>query len=177
MEMKKAIERRTIRAERRAVTATRAVRGSAAALFAVLVDPRRHEDFDGSQTLRGEPQGPTRLRLGSEFTMAMQQSRWTYRSTNTVVEFIEGRLITWMSAGRWRGHHVVGGQRWRWHLEQNGADTIVRHSYVWGYARLPIVTVWLPGYPGRAQTVLPESIELLGKAAAESGPPDPERQV
>lgn len=163
-------DRRSVRAERRVVTATRTVEGSTAALFAVLADPRRHVDFDGSQTLRGAPLGPARLYMGAEFTMAMQQSRWTYRSTSTVVEFVEGRLITWVSAGVWRGHRLVGGQRWAWRLEQSGAATVVRHSYIWGYARLPIMTVWLPGYPRRAQAVLPRSIELLEIAARDTCP-------
>jgi hypothetical protein len=100
--------------------------------------------------------------------MAMQQSRWRYRSTSTVVEFLEGQLVTWASMGVWRGHRIVGGQRWRWELQPAGSGTLVRHSYLWGYARLPRLTVWLPGYPARAAATLPRSLELL-EAAVTSG--------
>lgn len=99
-------------------------------LFSVLANPARHAELDGSGTVRGDPTGPRRLQLGSEFTMAMAQSRWRYRSTNKVVEFEEGRLIAWASMGVWRGQQVISGQRWGWLLCPDGSGTRVQHSYI-----------------------------------------------
>ena len=102
--------------------------------------------------------------------MAMRQSRWRYRSTSRVVEFDEGTLIAWASTGVWRGRRIVGGQRWRWRLTPVGNGTRVEHSYVWGYALLPVLTVWLPGYPRRAAATLPQSLARLA-AAVDPGRP------
>ena len=149
------------RAERRVVTAETLLSAEPARVFEILCNPWRHVELDGSQMLQGKPSGPARLQLGSEFTMAMRQSRWRYRSTNRVVEFEEGRLIAWASMGVWRGRPVIGGQRWRWLLTPAPSATHVSHSYVWGYAALPMLTVWLPGYPARAQITMPHSLEYL----------------
>lgn len=143
------------------VSAERVLPVAPAVIFELLCDPGRHRDLDGSGTLQGSPAGPVRLQLGSEFTMAMRQSRLRYRSTSRVVEFDEGTLITWASMGVWRGRRIVGGQRWRWRLTPVDNGTRVEHSYVWGYAVLPLLTVRLPGYPRRAVATLPRSLARL----------------
>ena len=98
--------------------------------------------------LRGDPVGPSRLKLGDTFTMGMSQAGKAYRSMNEVVEFEPDRRIAWQSTGRkWRGHSLVGGQRWRYILQPNPAGTLLEHACVWGYARTPLLTIWLPGFP------------------------------
>ena len=146
---------------RRYELARRTLPASADRIFAVLVDPARHPELDGSGTVLGPPTGPARLHLGAEFTMGMQQLGRRYRSVSRVVELEEGRRITWESLGVWRGHRVVGGQRWRWTLTPTEAGTEVEHAYLWGYARLPLLTVWLPGYPARARRTMSRSLERL----------------
>ena len=131
-------------------------------VFDVLADPSRHPDLDGSGTVLGAAAGPARLYLGAEFSMGMQQLGQRYRSLSKVVEYDEGRRLTWETVGVWRGHRIVGGQRWRWILAPcPGGGTTVRHTYLWGYARLPLLTVWLPGYPARARRTLPRSLSRL----------------
>lgn len=88
-------------------------------VFALLADPRRHPDFDGSGTVRGSVRGPERLALGSRFGMAMR-IRVPYRVTNTVVEFEEGRRIAWCHLARYR---------WRYELAPDGDGTIVTESF------------------------------------------------
>lgn len=73
------------------------------AVFALLADPRRHADFDGSGTVRRTVSGPERLSLGARFGVNMRLVV-PYRVTNTVVEFEEDRRIAWRHLARniWR---------------------------------------------------------------------------
>lgn len=72
-------------------------------VFALLADPRRHADLDGSGTVRRTVSGPDRLSLGARFGVAMRLGI-PYRVTNTVIEFEEGRRIAWRHLARnvWR---------------------------------------------------------------------------
>lgn len=166
------MHKRSAGAERRAVTASVTIPATPDRIFAILTDITQHPLLDGSATLQGRPDGPRRLELGSEFTMGMRQAGLAYRSFNRVVEFDEGRLITWASMGQWRGHRLIGGQWWRWALTPTDTGTEVQHSYVWGYARWPLLTIWLPGYPARARASLPQSLQRLAGLVAgdEPGP-------
>jgi len=118
--------------------------------------------------LRGDPVGPDRLTLGDTFTMRMSQAGKAYRSLNQVVEFEPDRRIAGQSTGRkWRGHSFVGGQRWRYILQPNPAGTLVEHAYVWGYAHMPLLTIWLPGFPRRMRPAMERSLANLAILAAE----------
>lgn len=76
-------------------------------IFALLADPRRHTDFDGSGSVRGAVSGPARLSMGAKFGMAMRLGV-PYRVSSQVKEFEEGRRIAWAH---------LGGHRWRYELE------------------------------------------------------------
>lgn len=104
---------------RRTVSASVHVGAPPAEVFALLVDPRRHHEFDGSRTLREAVDGPERLALGSTFGMRM---RWglPYRIRNTVVEFEEGTRIAWRHVGR----HV-----WRYELAAVPGGTLVTETF------------------------------------------------
>lgn len=86
---------------------------SAARIFEVLADPRRHGDFDGSGSVREAVAGPDRLSQGATFRMDMTLGV-PYKIGNTVMEFDEGRRIAWAH---------VGGHRWRYELEPLSADS------------------------------------------------------
>jgi uncharacterized protein YndB with AHSA1/START domain len=134
-------------------------------LFRLLTDPQCHAQLDGSGMLRGNPVGPDRLQLGDIFTMEMSQAGKAYRSTNEVVEFEPDRRIAWRSIGTWRGHIPVGGQRWRYIFHPDPAGTVVEHAYVWGYARMPLLTIWLPGFPRRMRPAMERSLANLAVLA------------
>jgi len=134
----------------------------------LLADPRNHTPLDGSGLLRGDPVGLDRLKLGDTFTMGMSQAGKAYRSVNEVVEFEPDRRIAWQSTGRkWRGPQSRRGQRWRYILQPNPAGTPVEHACVWGYARTPLLTIWLPGFPRRMQPAMERSLANLAILAAE----------
>jgi uncharacterized protein YndB with AHSA1/START domain len=91
-------------------------------VFALLADPRRHPDFDGSGTVHSAVSGPARLSLGATFGVAMR-IRLPYRISNTVVEFEEDRRIAWRHFGR---------HRWRYELTPTEAGgTRVTETFDW----------------------------------------------
>jgi len=81
-------------------------------IFDLLADPRRHQELDGTKTIKGNISGPERLSLGSKFGMRMHLGI-RYRITNTVVEYEENRLIAWRHFGKWR---------WRYELRSISQD-------------------------------------------------------
>ena len=109
------------------VSVERVIAAPPEAIFALLADPRRHQDFDGSGTVRDAKDLPDRLRLGSTFGMAMKQGI-SYSTVNEVVEFEEGRRIAWephMKAFNW----VSGGRIWRYELEPVDGGTRVTETW------------------------------------------------
>lgn len=77
------------------------INAPASKIFELLVDPKRHRDFDGTETIQSNVSGPDRLSLGSKFGMHMKLGIH-YRILNKVVEFEEGKHIAWSHLGRWR---------------------------------------------------------------------------
>jgi uncharacterized protein YndB with AHSA1/START domain len=69
-------------------------------IFDLIADPRSHSLFDGSATVQGSISGPVRLHMGAKFAMAMK-IKVPYRITNKVVEFEEGRKISWCHLMKW----------------------------------------------------------------------------
>lgn len=82
------------------------IHAPAKVIFDLLADPRRHQDLDGSKTIKGNISGPERLSLGAKFGMRMHLGI-RYRVTNTVVEYEENRLIAWRHIGRWRWRYEL----------------------------------------------------------------------
>lgn len=90
-----------------------------AAVFAVLADPRKHTDFDGSGTVKNAISGPDRLSMGAKFGTSMKMFGVPYRIPNTVVEFEEDRRIAWAHPGK---------HRWRYELEPVEGGTRVTET-------------------------------------------------
>jgi hypothetical protein len=98
-------------------------------IFALLADPRRHCEIDGSGTVRDAIEGPERLTLGSTFGMGMKMGM-RYSMVNEVIELEENRRIAWQTrptnaiAGR-----LAGGRIWRYELEPAEGGTLVRETW------------------------------------------------
>ena len=118
-------------------TAERVVPAPPERVFALLADPRRHPEIDGSGTLREAVEGPERLYRGATFGMRMQMGA-PYTMTSTVVEFDEGRRIAWQTrptsalAGL-----LIGGRIWRYELEPVEGGTRVRETWDISRERVP----------------------------------------
>ncbi len=84
----------------RTKSATIEIEASASAIFSIISNPHRHQDFDGSRTIRSNFSGPKKLFLGAKFGMKMRLGI-NYQVTNTVVEYEENKVIAWRHLGRW----------------------------------------------------------------------------
>ena len=100
-------------------------------IFAIVADPRRHQDINGNGTVRDAYDAPDKLSLGATFGMNMEYGA-SYQMVSTVIEYDVGRRIAWQSrppsgSSRWR--HLFGGRIWRYELEPVAGGTCVRESW------------------------------------------------
>ena len=109
------------------VTVQRTIPAPPEAIFALLADPSRHSEIDGSGTVRGTRGEAQRLSLGDRFGMSMRMGL-PYGTDNQVVELEEPRVIAWQT----RGVGIVrpfGGRIWRYELEPVEGGTVVRETW------------------------------------------------
>ena len=143
-----------------AVAASIEIAAPASRIFAILADPRRHVEIDGSHMLRRCLDGPDRLGLGSEFVMSMRLCGVPYRVCNRVVEYEENRLIAW--------RHFEP-QHWRFQLQPTQSGTRVTETFDYGYwqpvGRLLLVAV---GWPRRNKPAITQTLALLASTAQTS---------
>jgi Polyketide cyclase / dehydrase and lipid transport len=99
------------------------VAAPASELFAIVADPRRHCELDGSGTVRDNVRAPERLDVGSRFSTRMRMYGVPYRVTCTVSALTPDQLIEW--------RHPVG-HRWRWEFHAI-SPTITRVTETFDY--------------------------------------------
>jgi hypothetical protein len=139
-------------ASSRVVSAERVIDATPEAIFAILADPSRHAEIDGSGSVQGEKRSAGRLSLGSTFSMDM---RWGigYATRNRVVEFDEGKRIAWHHAARFI---------WRYELTAvEGGTKVVEsfdYSVPWGITMVPL------GVPERNRKAMERTLERLAAA-------------
>lgn len=131
-------------------------------VFALLADPDRHPDIDGSGTVRASHTHLAITEAGDVFVMEMNHpTRGHYRVENHVVRYESDRALAWAPA-------AVGakpsGHIWGWELESDSDDrTVVRHYHDWA-------DVTDPDLLARVREVTPEqmqeTIRLLAEALA-----------
>ena len=99
-------------------------------VFALLADANRHQDFDGSGSVRDVHDGaPQKLSLGAKFGMSMRIVM-PYSMVNTVVEYDENRRIAWQPRPAYPLLGLfIGGRIWRYELEPVDGGTLVRESW------------------------------------------------
>jgi len=114
--------------ERDVVTVERRIEAPPEAIFALLVQPDRHRDIDGSGTVRDPKGQPQRLQIGSKFGMSMHMGV-PYSMVSTVIECDENRRLAWQTTGPGSLGAHVGGRIWRYELEPVDGGTLVRESW------------------------------------------------
>jgi uncharacterized protein YndB with AHSA1/START domain len=122
--------------EARTVSASAVVAAPPEEVFALLANPHRHHEFDGSGTLTGAVSGPQRLQLGDRFGMRMKRGM-SYRTSNRVVEFEADRRIGWCHAAR---------AIWRYELQPVAGGTRVTETFDYSASPLRVV-LGLSGAP------------------------------
>ncbi len=99
------------------------------AIFALIADPTRHRDLDGSGTVRSATDVPEQLALGSTFGMDMQLGV-KYAMVNTVIEFEQDRRLAWQARPpSGLTSPFFGGRIWRYELEPAPGGTTVRETW------------------------------------------------
>ena len=138
-------------ARERILSVERLIHASAEAIFAILTDPSKHCEIDGSGMLVRLTTSNAPLTLGSTFSMRIK-SGISYTVKNRVLEFEENRLITW---AHWQG------QRWSYALEpQEGDSTLVRETFNWSTTKLPWIIESL-GVPRKNAGFMEKTLENL----------------
>jgi hypothetical protein len=124
----------TIPDDSKRVEASRRIEATAAAIFKVLADPRRHVDFDGSGMLRGAADDRPVSGVGDTFTMKMHRLGDDYLMLNHVVDFEPDRRIFWTPApgdpSRAENDDpakvgIPAGYRWGYILTPDGDDATI----------------------------------------------------
>lgn len=126
-------------------------------LFEIVADPAKHTLIDGSGTVQKSLSGnPKRLELGATFGMGMKMGK-RYKMDNTVVEFEEGRRITWKP----HGNYV-----WRYSFEPQGEQTLVTEEWDARTARGRRI-MGLLGFPRRNRRGMRATLERLAQVVTE----------
>jgi uncharacterized protein YndB with AHSA1/START domain len=117
-------------------------------IFALLADPRRHKDFDGSGTVRNAKNLPDSLSLGAKFGMSMHLGI-PYSMVSTVIEYEPNRVIAWQTYPPGHAHRLAGGRIWRYELEPVEGGTLVRETWDISQERLKALV-----QPARGKTIV-----------------------
>ena len=135
-------------------------------VFALLADPDRHPDIDGSGTVRASHTHLAITEEGDVFVMEMNHpTRGHYRVENHVVRYEPDRALAWMPAAVGK---APSGHVWSYELAPDtgahGDDrTVVTHTHDWSEVTDPEIL-------GRADEVsteqMRETLRLLEDALA-----------
>lgn len=111
-------------------TVERFIAAPASAIFALVADPARHPEIDGSGTVRKATSGGGgQMKLGSRFGMSMKAGI-PYSMVSEVIEFEQDRRIAWQTKSPIAFMGLfVGGRIWRYELEPATGGTLVRESW------------------------------------------------
>jgi uncharacterized protein YndB with AHSA1/START domain len=142
-------------------TVERVIPAPAEAIFALLADPRRHHDFDGSGTVRDAKNVPDHLELGSTFGMAMKLGI-PYSMVSTVIEFEANRRIAWQTYPP-IGKAIAGGRIWRYELEPVDGGTVVKETWDISQERVKAI---VRGARKKTIDAMTKSLENLEKLTA-----------
>jgi len=120
------------------VSVERVIAAPADRIFALLADPARHHDIDGSGTVRDTKDDTKTLELGAKFGMKMHLAV-NYSMVNAVIEFDDAKRIAWQTGpdGDWQ-RRLFGGRIWRYELEPADGGTLVRETWDLSQEKGPI---------------------------------------
>jgi uncharacterized protein YndB with AHSA1/START domain len=97
-------------------------------IFAILADPSRHHEIDGSGTVKTAKEASHRVKLGDKFGMSMKLGL-PYTMVSTVIELEDDRRIAWQSRPPGVFGKISGGRIWRYELEPVDGGTRVTETW------------------------------------------------
>jgi hypothetical protein len=126
-------------------------------LFALVVNPHRHHELDGSGTVRDQAKGPERLSAGDTFVVRMRMYGIPYTITSTATQVEQDRVVEWKHPG---------GHRWRYEFEALGpSQTRVTETFDYRDSKAAKVYEWF-GIPGRNAAGIESTLEKLAREHA-----------
>lgn len=96
------------------------VPASAEEVWALVANPHRHHEFDGSGTVRSQAVGPHELTEGSRFSVHMRKYKLPYRLPLRVTRSERNRAVEWRQPT---------GHRWRWEIEPVQGGVVVTETF------------------------------------------------
>jgi hypothetical protein len=119
-------------------------------IFAVLADPSRHKDIDGSGTVVESKEPSRTVGLGDTFGMSMKKVIG-YSMVNTIIEFEQDRRIAWQTKPP-QGimAKMIGGRIWRYELTPVDGGTRVKETWDITQERVPAAVKPLRGQTKKA---------------------------
>ena len=153
------------------IQVSKTVDASPEQLFDVLATPKRHQEFDGADMLRGVEGSSSQVSgTGDEFVMNMENDALgAYQMKNTVVAFEKDRKIGWAPSL----HPIDGytdklgdvkatGHSYTWELEPAGSGTKVTQTYDWSGVKDESFRGF---FPMVSEDQLSDSIDKVANAA------------
>jgi len=144
------------------VSVEKVIPAPADAIFALLADPARHPDIDGSGAVKqAKADAPERLALGSTFGMSMRLGI-PYSMVNTVIEFEDNRRIAWQARPPGFVGRFSAGRIWRYELEPVEGGTRVKESWDLSEDKQRML-LRLGGLPDKTKHNMEETLERIEK--------------
>jgi len=123
-------------------------------VFALVVNPHRHHELDGSGTVRDQAKGPEQITQGDTFTVRMKIWGLPYAITSTAIEVLPDRVVEWQHPG---------GHRWRYDFEELG-PTQTRVIETFDYRESKMARLYeLMRYPARNARSIERTLERLAR--------------
>lgn len=111
----------------------------ASEIFALVVDPRRHAELDGSGTVVSAVKADGPMQPGAKFSVKMKMFGLPYRITSKATEVVPDRVVEWQ--------HPLG-HKWRYELAETNGSTEVVETWDYTTSKAPKV-LELMGMPAR----------------------------
>lgn len=146
------------------LTATRTIDAPAGEIFAILSDPQRHHEIDGSDMVRSDDRSDRITASGQTFRMNMHHPKaGDYQTDNHVTGFEQGSLLAWQTGAV---DADPAGWEWVWRLTPLERDsTEVSVTYDWSKVTDPAVLKRLH-FPVVPQEALESTLAGLAAAVA-----------
>ncbi len=115
------------------ITVQRNIDASAADIFDVLSNPKRHVELDGSGFVRSDEKAERIKQVGDVFRMNMAGDHMggEYQTDNTVSGYSHNALLAWKTAP---ADTPPPGWEWMWELTPEGPNsTLVSLTYDWSH--------------------------------------------
>lgn len=147
----------------------RRIDATPAAIFALLSDPARHHETTPGDWVRDAVTSEPITAAGQIFAMNMflDKAGGHYVMHNRVAVFDQDRTIAWEPGQPDEdGNERIGGWRWRYDLQPNGAGTEVTLTYDWSATPQPLRDVI--SFPPFGPQFLDDSLAALDRAVTDN---------